>query len=152
MKYVAYGSNLNLEQMRWRCPHSYVIGKGHLDGWRLVFNVHADIINTKGEEDSVPVLMWEIPDQDWANLDRYEGYPKYYIRETVPVVMEDGETVDAIVYVMRSNRKGISPPYEDYFNIVENGYKTFDFDLDYLYDALDFSWRYETSYNQYTAR
>ena len=35
--YIAYGSNLNLEQMRCRCPTAEVVDKATLDGWRLRF-------------------------------------------------------------------------------------------------------------------
>lgn len=33
--YIAYGSNLNLEQMRRRCPTAELVGKTVLRGWRL---------------------------------------------------------------------------------------------------------------------
>lgn len=82
MLYVAYGSNMNLSQMAYRCPSSKVIGVGKLKGWKLVFNVHADIIKAD-ETDEVPVLVWDIADEDWDMLDRYEGYPSYYIKENV---------------------------------------------------------------------
>ena len=35
--YIAYGSNLNLEQMKHRCPTAEVVGKSTLHGWRLRF-------------------------------------------------------------------------------------------------------------------
>ena len=34
--YIAYGSNINLEQMANRCPNSKVIGKEMLKGYELV--------------------------------------------------------------------------------------------------------------------
>jgi hypothetical protein len=33
--YIAYGSNINLEQMANRCPNSKVIGKEMLKGYEL---------------------------------------------------------------------------------------------------------------------
>ena len=33
--YIAYGSNINLEQMAYRCPNSKVIGKEMLKGYEL---------------------------------------------------------------------------------------------------------------------
>lgn len=44
MLYISYGSNMNIEQMSRRCPHTKVVGNGKLYGWKLVFNCHADII------------------------------------------------------------------------------------------------------------
>ena len=80
MLYVAYGSNTNLEQMEFRCPNSTLIGNGKIKGWKLVFNIHADIVKGK-KTDEVPVVIWDIHYKDWESLDIYEGYPKYYIRK-----------------------------------------------------------------------
>ena len=91
--YVAYGSNMNLEQMKYRCPRSKRIGLGKLVGYKLVFNVHADVIKTENMEDEVPVVLWNIHDDDWKSLDRYEGYPNYYIREKVLVMTDSGVIV-----------------------------------------------------------
>ena len=35
--YIAYGSNLNYEQMRWRCPDAKVIGTSVIPDYRLIF-------------------------------------------------------------------------------------------------------------------
>ncbi len=87
MLYVAYGSNMNLEQMAFRCPDSKVVGNGKLYGWDLVFNIHADIVKANKSK-SVPVVVWEIADKDWITLDRYEGFPSYYVKEVVDVLNE----------------------------------------------------------------
>ena len=54
--YVAYGSNLNLEQMSYRCPNSKVVGAGMLKGWRLLFNSYATILPDESAE--TPVAVW----------------------------------------------------------------------------------------------
>ena len=41
--YGAYGSNLNKEQMKKRCPLSNPIISFHIVGWKLVFKGVADI-------------------------------------------------------------------------------------------------------------
>lgn len=152
MLYIAYGSNMNLKQMKMRCPNSKVVGNGKLFGWKLVFNVHADIITTDDMKDEVPVVLWNIHDDDWDMLDRYEGYPHYYIRRNVLVMMDDGEIVEAIAYVMTDDRKGIALPYKEYFNTILRGYKDNGIKTDGLYDALTYSAYNETKYNQYNAR
>lgn len=151
MLYVAYGSNMNLEQMKYRCPHSTVKGKGKLKGWKLVFNVHADVIKGK-KNDEVPVLLWDIDDLDWKRLDRYEGCPFYYIRKNIKVKTDSGETVNAIIYVMTNERKGICPPSREYFDTCKTGYMENKIDTRYLYDALEFAVENETIYNQYNIR
>lgn len=34
--YIAYGSNLNVPQMRMRCPHATILGTANLKGWELL--------------------------------------------------------------------------------------------------------------------
>lgn len=152
MLYISYGSNMNLKQMAYRCPNSCVVCNGKLIGWKLVFNVHADIIETGKDKDVVPVVVWEIADADWKKLDMYEGYPSYYIKKTVNVILENGNVEEAIVYVMTENRKGISRPSKSYFECIEEGYIASGIDVQYLYDALSYSFSHETEYNQYKTK
>ena len=49
MKYFAYGSNLNIEQMKSRCPDSVGVSTAVLSGWRLVERTYADIEPAAGE-------------------------------------------------------------------------------------------------------
>ena len=35
--YIAYGSNLNIPQMRWRCPSARIIGTSEIPDYRLLF-------------------------------------------------------------------------------------------------------------------
>jgi uncharacterized protein YozE (UPF0346 family) len=81
--YIAYGSNLNLEKMRQRCPTAKVVGAGVVRNWRLLFRVVATIEQCKGKQ--VPVLIWDIQPQDEAALDIYEGYPYIGIRKRHPL-------------------------------------------------------------------
>ena len=106
--YVAYGSNLNLEQMSYRCPTAKVYGKGMLYGYRLLFkgtpgNAYLTIEPCKGKK--VPVLIWEVQPKDEIALDRYEGYPSFYYKEDIPVELETGEIVTAMVYIMTNKIK-----------------------------------------------
>ena len=39
-KYIAYGSNLNLEQMAVRCPTAQVAGRGEIRDYELLFRGH----------------------------------------------------------------------------------------------------------------
>lgn len=139
MLYVAYGSNMNLEQMDWRCPNSELIGTGIIKDYRLVFNTHADIIPTQGAY--VPVVVWDVPAQDWEYLDVYEGYPKYYVKENVTVNMDDGNVEECVVYVMSDENKGFEPPFDDYWDTIIDGYEDNGItDTSALYSALSESW------------
>ena len=46
--YIAYGSNINLEQMAYRCPHSKVIGTSEIKDFELEFRGVATIVPKKG--------------------------------------------------------------------------------------------------------
>ena len=152
MLYVAYGSNMNLKQMDYRCPNSYAVCNGKLKGFKLVFNVHADVIRTDDENDLVPVVVWNIADSDWARLDAYEGYPLYYVKQIGNVILDNGKSERAIVYTMTKNRKGICRPTKAYFECIEEGYMENGIDTEYLYDALEYSFKHETEYNQYKTK
>ncbi len=118
MIYLAYGSNLHIEQMQRRCPTAEVLGTSTLLGYRLVFNGVATI--EPDPDRSVPVLLWDIKPADEPPLDRYEGFPHLYRRETVQVEL-DGRTVDAMVYIMNSD--GIAPPSPYYYDVIRQGYE-----------------------------
>lgn len=58
MLYFAYGSNMNLAQMRRRCPGAHFCGRGVLHDYRLVERCFADIEEATGA--SVHGAVFEI--------------------------------------------------------------------------------------------
>ena len=141
--YAAYGSNMSVEQMRVRTPDAVIVGTGILKDWRLLFRTFATIKKCKGY--SVPVLVWKISEQDEKNLDRYEGYPQFYVKRNLKIYVTGlngnhfGE-VNAMVYIMTkkaSDTRSINPiPSEHYYLILHSGYKRFGFDGKILTEAL----------------
>jgi len=103
--YIAYGSNINLEQMAYRCPHSKVVGTSEIKDYELEFRGVATIVPNKGAR--VPVLIWELDERDLPTLNKYEGYPSFYRQEKMTFEM-DGKTYEGMAYLM--NRGTISPP------------------------------------------
>ena len=80
-EYFAYGSNLNFEQMAYRCPEATVVGTAKLDDYELAFRRgYLTILPKEGA--SVEGLIWSITDHDESQLDCYEGYPTFYDKET----------------------------------------------------------------------
>ncbi len=69
--YIAYGSNINLEQMAYRCPHSKVVGISEIKDFELEFRGVATIVPK--ENMKVPILIWELDEMDLLTLNRYEG-------------------------------------------------------------------------------
>lgn len=125
--YVAYGSNLNMKQMSIRCPAASVVGRGVLKGYRLAFCGVATVFPS--DESEVPVAVWEIDEECERALDRYEGYPRLYRKETVDVEI-DGVELKAMIYIM--NRSRLYPPAPVYYRTIELGYEDFGFNIDYL--------------------
>ncbi|WMJ86754.1 gamma-glutamylcyclotransferase family protein [Anaerocolumna sp. MB42-C2] len=134
--YLAYGSNLNLKQMVHRCPTARVVGVSEMKDYRLLFRgAHAGAVATvepfKGGR--VPVLVWETTPADEASLDRYEGWPFLYRKETVRVKLK-GKSIKAFVYIMNDGRP-LGMPSCYYYNTIMEGYKDAGFDLDILRQA-----------------
>lgn len=136
--YIAYGSNLNLSQMKHRCPTARVLGASEIQDYELVFrgsrySAVATIEPCKGS--NVPVLLWGIQPEDEKSLDRYEGYPNFYEKENMEIVL-NGSTVSAMVYVMTPGHE-LGIPSKRYKTSIEEGYMDAGFDTDILQNAVD---------------
>lgn len=135
--YIAYGSNMNLEQMARRCPTAKVVGKTVLQGYELLFrggNGGAVATVEKKKGASVPMLVWELTPADEAALDRYEGFPYLYRKEMVKVKIENKDT-EVMVYIMNDGRPlGTPSPY--YYEVILDGYKLAGLDTDVLKRAI----------------
>lgn len=135
--YVAYGSNLNIRQMKDRCPTAKLYGTGTIEDYELQFKGYPDsafATIAQKEGSSVPVAVWEIQPQDERSLDRYEGYPSHYFKQNVPVQL-DGEEVNAMVYIMNLKMQfGLPSPY--YYRTVYDGYNNCGLDTNVLNEAL----------------
>lgn len=142
---IAYGSNLNLQQMARRCPTAKVYAKGVVLNYRLLFkgtpgNAYATIEPFKGGK--VPVLVWDLNPEDEQALDFYEGFPSFYYKRDLKVELETGETVTAMVYIMTNKIKDrihINLPSQSYLKTVQAGYIAAGFDIGFIEEALKIS-------------
>ena len=132
--YIAYGSNLNIRQMRMRCPSARIIGTAEIPGYRLLFKgsrTGSYLTIEPKEGVSVPVAVWETTKEDEAALDRYEGFPAFYYKAEMKLY----------VYVMHEDRPhGIPSGY--YVRTCLEGYRNFGFDEKILLEAVADSRRY----------
>ena len=135
--YIAYGSNLSVEQMAYRCPDAKIAGQAVLAGWELLFRGCATI--APNPKKNTPVLVWGISERDEENLDLYEGYPNYYRKEDLNIeLLREGaepEMVTAMVYIME-NDFGHRAPSRYYYKVLHDGYKVFRFPMHILEGAL----------------
>lgn len=142
--YIAYGSNLNIAQMRTRCPDAKIIGKTKLEGWKLLFKgsktgSYLTIEPKKGY--TVPIVVWSVSEKDEKNLDRYEGYPSFYYKKKMKVSVKGIKTgktrhLDAFVYIMHEERP-IGIPTGYYMRTCLEGYMDFDMDMEILMTAYN---------------
>ncbi|ARP51272.1 gamma-glutamylcyclotransferase family protein [Caproicibacterium lactatifermentans] len=142
MLYIAYGSNLNLPQMAYRCPTAKVVGTSEIRDYELLFRggrrgAVATVEPLKGA--NVPILLWKIRPADEQALDRYEGYPHFYHKEILPVQL-GGKTQPAMVYIM-NDRHPFGTPSDYYLGVIMEGYKTANFDTDFLERSVEKSIR-----------
>lgn len=142
--YIAYGSNLNIEQMSERCPDATIVGKSEIVDHMLSF---------KGDDEDgyyltieprdgyvVPVGIWETSEEDEKSLDVYENYPITYYKTDMDldVRLKDSDEVKnltAYIYIMQEDRV-YGEPTEKYVNTCLQGYIDFGFDEEILKTAL----------------
>lgn len=145
--YIAYGSNLHVQQMRYRCPDARIIGTAEMVDYRLLFKGSQSgsyLTIEPSEGYSVPVAIWEISPADERSLDRYEGYPTFYYKKEMTLDVKGICTGKirrrtAFVYMMHEDRP-IGIPSSSYMAICQHGYETFGFDLAVLKEAYMHSW------------
>ena len=136
--YVAYGSNLNLYQMKFRCPTARLVGTGIIKDHELQFKGRKDsafATIAPSEGGTVPVAVWELQPRDEKALDRYEGFPNYYFKQDIPVEMKNGETVNGMVYIMNL-RQDFGIPSPGYVQTVSEGYHNCRLDTAVLKNAI----------------
>lgn len=119
--YFAYGSNMDVEQLKERIGNSFdILGPAVLKDYVLKFNKIsvrrggcANIEPAKGEE--VWGILFKLNEEQIKKLDVYEGAPTHYRRVNVKVQTEKGEELEAVTYVAceEFKREGLRPS-EDY--------------------------------------
>jgi gamma-glutamylcyclotransferase (GGCT)/AIG2-like uncharacterized protein YtfP len=125
--YFAYGANLNINNMGYRCPDAVAIQPFHLEGWRLAFSGVATI--QSDVQGVVPGALWAISEQDERALDDFEGYPYLYRKVTI---QSDG--LEFMVYVMNQDPPGA--PSNGYLMTIAQGYQDWNLDITDLAAAV----------------
>ena len=139
--YFAYGSNINLDQMRYRCPDAKVIDTVTLPDYELLFRGSdgsglATIEPKKGSV--VHGLLWRITPRCERSLDRYEGFPSLYDKRDVTVRDSHGRSISVMAYVMVGGRR-LQParPSGFYYQGILDGYRQTGLPVEALGDALE---------------
>jgi gamma-glutamylcyclotransferase (GGCT)/AIG2-like uncharacterized protein YtfP len=143
--YLAYGSNLSLEQMALRCPDALPVGTAEISGYHLLFKgsgTGSYLTIEPKRRAKVPVAVWQVSEADEKRLDRYEGYPKFYYKKELDLnaaSLLDPDLkmkIHAFVYIMHEERR-LGEPHLRYFWTCIKGYRAFGFDPEFLYEAYE---------------
>lgn len=138
--YFAYGSNLDIEAMRLRCPTAKKVGKGELPNYKLSFRGgigQSYLTVDPNFGSSVPIGAWQIEDKDEKALDYYEGFPHFYKKTemTLEVETEKGiEEINGLIYIMVEGYLENAPSLP-YIQTCEQGYIDFGLNMSPLEKA-----------------
>lgn len=139
--YLAYGSNLNLGQMAYRCPEAQLVGTSMLRDCKLMFRgsgsgSYLTVEPSKG--DTVPLGVFKITRADEAHLDAYEGYPVFYGKQVLhdlPLFDLESKkqtgTIDGLIYTLPASHPA-GFPSRRYWQTCMEGYR----DLGFAYTEL----------------
>jgi gamma-glutamylcyclotransferase (GGCT)/AIG2-like uncharacterized protein YtfP len=121
---------------RRRCPRAKDLGAVRLPGYRLAFTRYsrnrrggsADVVPDNSSE--VWGVLYEVDGDCMAAMDKVEGVPHAYRRETVAIVDGEGRRVEAITYV--ANRTGEFRPNKSYLTVILRGASAQSLPCDYI--------------------
>lgn len=136
MYYFAYGSNMNLEQMKQRCPDARFLKRSYLKGYKFVYDGHSLTRNgavanvVKFNKGVVWGALFEADNICIENLDRYEGYPTNYQKKSIEVKDDQDNKYQALIYLRKPQSEGT--PSDEYRKIVLKGASDCELPKDYV--------------------
>lgn len=117
--YFAYGSNMLEERLQARCPSATCRGVGSLEDHTLVFPRRSEVLKcgvagvqaATGER--VFGVVYHLSAADLRRLDQFEGTSSgAYQREEVDILLPDGSTQRAFVYIATDTGRRYRPSRE----------------------------------------
>jgi len=126
MYYFAYGSNMNHQQMKERCPGSRFLGRAYLKNYKLVYDGYskvawkgpvANVIEYPGAWSGVG--LFDVSTENITALDVFEGYPTAYDRKELEVFDDKNGAFKAYVYLREGKPAGV--PSAKYRGVILAG-------------------------------
>ena len=114
--YLAYGSNMNRQAMKRRCPGARAIGPAILEGYRFFVGLEGWGSVAPSAGGVVHGVLWRLTPRDIAALHAYELLHQglYDVRH-LPVRTE-GRRVRAMIYLLR--RRALGKPRPGYVEMI----------------------------------
>ncbi len=128
--YFAYGSNINQEQMEFRCNNALPVAIAYVKNFRFVINSNGVATIIPASASVVRGVLWQISKSDEDELDIYEGVSSnLYTKENCNVSV-GYENIDALVYIASNSEFG--KPRKNYLETIIDGIISFNGDKDWL--------------------
>ena len=128
--YFAYGSNINQEQMAFRCNDALPVAIAYVKNFRFVINSNGVATIIPASASVVRGVLWQISKSDEDELDIYEGVSSnLYTKENCNVSV-GYENIDALVYIASNSEFG--KPRKNYLETIIDGIVSFNGDKDWL--------------------
>ena len=143
--YFAYGSNLNLRQMKDRCPSASFFCKALLENYKLAFTRKsskrkcgvADVVESEGA--IVWGVVYALNEDELEVLDEYEGcHPEKkksaYFRKEVTVFVngDKSKPITVLTYQVQDPSKDHIPPSHEYLQQIISGAQFWGIGIEYI--------------------
>ena len=129
-QYFAYGSNLEVDAMRERCPSARPLERAILPDWEFRINERgfATVVPVPGK--TVYGALWELDSAAEAALDAYEAIDEGLYRKVTHPVVVAGQAREVLVYLATHSRPG--RPHPGYLEGILEAARCWGFPAEYL--------------------
>lgn len=133
--YFTYGSNMDISQIKNRCPSAIQVGVGKIKGYDIVFNRKGSyrdggVSSIEPQLDSeVYGMVFEMSKVDLNELDRIED-PKAYVRKTMQVDVINKGIFDSEIYIAIPEKP--TEADQEYLNIIINAAEKAELPIRYI--------------------
>ena len=125
--YFAYGSNMDHQQMKQRCPSAQFLGLSDLKNFKYYIDARGVASLAPNFGSTTWGIVWDIQDdQDWNTLDRYEGVSSSLYKRLSAEIDFSGKLETCEIYISSTPEKG-----EPRLGYQENIVKSLKFHLDW---------------------
>lgn len=138
MLYFSYGSFLDSETLKKHCPMTEYVSRAVLPNFEIQFNFLSKTYGggVTGVEPAAGRVargvIYDVPPEEMMYLDTVEGVPQgIYYRQTVLVVDEGGELVEAETY-RTTDPEGPFKPTRRYLGLMLKGAKEHALNPEYI--------------------
>lgn len=126
--YLAYGSNMNAEQMKHRCPKATFVKTVVVKNFDFLINSQGVATLVREEGKSVEGVVWHLTEECEASLDIYEGIATGdYVKENIVL----SEYEEALIYFATDSSPG--RPNIDYAERITKGAEGFNLSEEYMH-------------------